>query len=364
MTDEKNVPATTAMAKRQVGVITTPDEFRSFLQVKRDERCHLLTPVTDIGALPPQWSLVPSAVTLDPDPDRGDVYRDPLFCEGDEVAPSKVGLLKIARAAGISLETDRLDSGTVQYYWSFKAKATYRGLDGQIKILEGTAEYDLRDNAPRVNKLIAAARRKNRDPSAQIEGARMHGLRGCEARACNAAIRQFGLRQKYTRAELAKPFVVFNMVWQPDMSDPTQRAMVAQAALTGTSTLYGGAAALQPAALPANHATGEIIDADTAKAPEELEPEAIPFELPKKETVTAEPPKRLEYFVTSVMRRKAGGFYVETRETGSLHPRTDETRIATTAKQANEAGLMVHLSLETRGYETWITAIAEAGEKL
>jgi hypothetical protein len=57
---------------------------------------------------------------------------------------------------------------------------------------------------------------------------RKNGLRACESRAINAAIRECGcgIKQKYTRAELEKPFLVVRVAFQPDMRDPAIKEMV------------------------------------------------------------------------------------------------------------------------------------------
>src|SRR6185369_13154252 len=85
--------------------------------------------------------------------------------------------------------------------------------------------------------------------SNQIDEGRKHGLRNCEARAINAAIRECGcgIKQKYTRAELAKPFVVVRVAFQPDFSDPDIKRMVTQQAMSGVSALYPAAARELPA---------------------------------------------------------------------------------------------------------------------
>lgn len=191
-----------------------------------------------MSGIAPSHGLVVSQVRLHPDKAAGDVYDGLPFLKPNEVAIAKIGLRKLAEGAGMSLETLRMDPRTLPHYWEVKAIATYRGIDGALVRREATKEWDLRDGSPQL---------KGWTPK-QIEEARKHGLRNCEARAINAVIREFGIRQKYTREELAKPFVVVRVSFQPDLGDPEIKKLVTQSALSATSTLYpGGAPALAPA---------------------------------------------------------------------------------------------------------------------
>src|SRR5439155_10873 len=92
-------------------------------------------------------------------------------------------------------------------------------------------EWDLRDGSPQL---------KGWKP-AQIEEARKHGLRNCEARAINAAIREAGcgIRQKYKVEDLAKPFVVMRVAFRANMDDPDQKRMVLERALEHHPLLIG-----------------------------------------------------------------------------------------------------------------------------
>jgi hypothetical protein len=214
--------------ERTPPVITTPEQYVDSLKRWRERNFHVLTPVANFSGLAPQHGVIAAVVQLNPDPEAGDVYQDKLFCGDHEVAIAKIGLSKIAQAAGISIHTDRTDQRTIANYWEVRATARWRGLDGAMQEAQATVEYDLRDGSPRV---------RNFKP-AQIQMARQFGLRGAEARAINAAIRQFGIRQKYTKEELTKPFVTVRVMFQPDMSDPDTRRIVTEHALQGTAQLY------------------------------------------------------------------------------------------------------------------------------
>ena len=235
------------LAKR-TDVITTPTQFEAALQ-KWTGRYNLLTPFTQITGLAPKHGIIASAVKIDSNPAKGgpgEVYDGLPFLNDGEVAIAKIGLRKIAEGAGISVTTERTDPRTIPFLWEFKAIATWRGIDGTVVRREATAEWDLRDGSPRLKGWSAK----------QIEEGRKNGLRNAETRAINAAIREIGIKQKYHRRELEKPFLVLRVAWQPDPNNPDDMRLVGENAMRGTSTLYGGAA------LPAAHHAGEIVDAE------------------------------------------------------------------------------------------------------
>lgn len=242
-------------------VITKPDQYTAALK-KWNESFNVLSAFTSISGIAPQHGLVASQVRINLDAaygkekisGGGEVYGGLPFLNGakgqanEELALSKNGLRKIAECAGISYRTERTDPRTIANYWEFKAIASYRGIDGATVTREATMEWDLRDGSERLKGWTAN----------QITEGRKNGLRNCEARAINAVIRECGcgIKQKYTRQELAKPFLVLRVAFQPDMNDPEQRRMVAEAGLRSTSTLYGAPA------LPAHAAHHDVVDAD------------------------------------------------------------------------------------------------------
>lgn len=221
-------------------VITTPEEYHARLTKWRNDKYHILSPMTHVGFIPGHYALVPSTVDIDPDPAIGEVYQDKLFCEKDEYALARPALGKIATSAGFSIVTEDLTPTHSQNYWKVVAKARFIGIDGTVKVRTAMADYDLRDGSPRIKKMQAAAKRNNRNPEQQIDGARQYGLRGCETRAINAVIRlTLGLKQKYDVKELKKPFLCVQVVFQPDMSNPVIAKAVAEHALAGVSMLFG-----------------------------------------------------------------------------------------------------------------------------
>lgn len=211
-------------------VIRTPDEYRDHVHSWLERKFNVLTPFTAISGLAPRFVIKFVSITLSTDPADGDCYTGLPWLKKDEYAPSKGGLRKFADALGISDMTERTDPRTIQFLWEFRATCGYRSYDGSTITRQATKEWDLRDGSPQMKGWTQN----------QIEEGRKHGLRNCEARAINAAIREcgVGIKQKYSKAELAKPFVILKVAYDPDMSDPVTRQLVTERALSSTAQLY------------------------------------------------------------------------------------------------------------------------------
>jgi hypothetical protein len=233
---------TTAMtvAASNAAAITTPEAFTAALSTW-EQQFNVLTPFTTFSALAPGWGISGTIVAINPDKAAGDVYDGLPFLKAHERAIAKKGLRKLAEGAGISTQTYELAT-TDRYHWKVKAIATYRGIDGAQLAREATKEWDLRDGSPQMRGWTPA----------QVLEARKHGLRNCEARAINAAIRECGcgIDQKYSVEQLRKPFIAIRVSFQPDYSDPSIKRLVTQHALGATSALYGGSATALAAPRP------------------------------------------------------------------------------------------------------------------
>lgn len=343
MTDQKPTQELVRAQPAAGTVLSNPQQYAAFLQQRMSEHAHILSPVTDIGSLPANWALVPSAVMINPDEAGGEVYRDGLFCKGDQVALSKNGLRKIAKAAGISWKVTREDSGTVPHYWSMKCTLEYRGHDGLPKEIEASYEWDLRDGSARLQKADGVMSTK------ELNRARLHGLRRCEAGAINAAIREYGLKQTYTKAELRRPFVVFNMVFIPETDE--QKNMLAQAALTGSSALYGSVALP-----PASHDKGEVIDQFTGELSDEQDEKKKPAanqEQPFEDTPSDK--DAASVVVTGVTQTPAGDYYITIENGQRLH--TKDRGVASACNEARKSKTPIAIEAEKRGEELEILEV-------
>ena len=237
---------------RTGGVITSAEEYSKSMQTWQ-QKFNVMTPFTSVSGIAPSFGIIASVVRINPDQAAGEVYSGTTpegrpampFLKGakgqpnEELALAKIGLRKIAECGGISTSTVRTDPRTIPNYWEFKATASYRGLDGSTVTREATFEWDLREGSDRMKGWTAN----------QVSEGRKNGLRACESRAINAAIRECGcgIKQKYTRAELEKPFLVVRVAFQPDMHDPAIKEMVTRQALGGVHAMYPAAARELPA---------------------------------------------------------------------------------------------------------------------
>jgi hypothetical protein len=211
-------------------VITRPDEFRGALLRWQEQRFNVLTPFTNISGLAPAHAIYSSALVISVEENAQEVYKGLPFLKPGQVAIAKRGLRKIAEGLGISTRLEYISVAAIPNYWHVKAIASYTGIDGMPVVREGGQEWDLRDGS---------ARMKGWQP-AQIQEARKHGLRQCETRAINAAIRECGcgIKQAYTIEELSRPFVAVRVAVQPNMDDPEQARMVLAAKLGAVNTMY------------------------------------------------------------------------------------------------------------------------------
>lgn len=217
---------------------------------------HLVSPATTCAELPEGCAVALSVVQIDTA--SNEIYaitgnkRDPK--PTDMCGLSKVALDKIAAAAGISWVphlTGRLDDGRDPHYCHFRAVARVRDLDGTIRELPGEVEIDARDGSPQIEEIASKARARaakyndtNDGGASQILELRKFLIRHAESKAMNRAIRKLGVRTSYTRAELAKPFVVAKIMFTGRSEDPELRRMfagkIADNFLASSNALYSG----------------------------------------------------------------------------------------------------------------------------
>lgn len=225
-------------------IITRPDQFTSAV-ARWQGRFNLLTPFTNISGLAQAHGIFSTVIPIDTNKLAGEVYDGLPFLKQDQVALAKNGLRKVAEGLGISTKLEYISVGVVAFYWHVKAIARYTGIDGKDVTREASMEWDLRDGSPRL---------KGWTPK-QVEEARKYGLRACETRAINAAIRECGagLKQAYSKDELSRPFVAVRVALQPDMSDPDIKRMVTEHFVGASRALYASNPVTSPADAWADH---------------------------------------------------------------------------------------------------------------
>jgi hypothetical protein len=289
------------------GVIADPVALAAKVLDWQQRGFHVLSPAMKIWAFAPGYGVNVSMVlidaTINDDGFGSDTYFDRATMKSDgERAISALGLKRIAQCAGVAWHpelTTRLDDRTIPNLWEYRAVGLVQGIDGTWMSLHGTKEVDFRDGSAQIGGWTpdkwAALQAENRSlpkdkqtwsingwSEKRVLQARAQGLRLAETKAMSAAIRQLGLKHRYTVQELAQPFVVLRVSYVPDLADPAVREVVMQRALAGTSALY------TTASLPAMTrprpalAAGVVVDFPSAQpeAPAAVPPAAQPLALP------------------------------------------------------------------------------------
>ncbi len=218
------------------GSYVDPKEVSEQLQYAA-QHLHLVSPATSVGHLPPGCAITLAAVKIDPDTETYPV-------EGG-LALKKEGLDRIAAGVGITWDpvlSRRLDDGSDPHYCHFRAVGHYRAFDGQRQTITGSKEMDLRKGSAMAASMNSAK---------QLQGVRVHILSHGETKARLRAIRSIGIRQSYSKDELAKPFIMARVMFTGQSEDPAiQRELttaVASSFLDGKTSLYGDDTPTSPA---------------------------------------------------------------------------------------------------------------------
>jgi hypothetical protein len=210
------------------------NEINRRLLELRQAGVHLVGPgvqsLIKVETLPQMYEMNWHAFRFDTDPKGPDFYKG-SFCESNEVAFKRDALLKMWSAAGgrdvLSL---REDTGKDPYYVTWKFGGSVMDMSGQWLASQKSKEIDLTDGSPAAAIMTPKQLGQQRSEIVSL----------AEAKAHNRVIRQLlGIRQKYTTAEAAKPFVLMRLVLVPDMGDPLTRAMVLANAMGAQQALFG-----------------------------------------------------------------------------------------------------------------------------
>lgn len=217
-------------------------------------------------------------VKLSPNPDDGDCYSASFLGKAgkgrgapDNLALLKNGILKLARAAGVTAVTEEcrplvFERDRIIY----ESVVAWRGPDGTVRKAKGSVEIDLHPDSPEMQQLREDCKTKRfwdkqaeeyvtKSVSAEVAEAKFRSevarlkkfmLPMAESKSLNRAIRALlQLKQKYSPAEIARPFFVEVLEYSPDLADPDIRAAVLQQGAQAAAQLYGTAPS-QPALPP------------------------------------------------------------------------------------------------------------------
>jgi hypothetical protein len=243
------VPPSQALAKVPVGVIRDAATVTQTL-LEAAGMGHLVSPAPAAGNLPEGCSILVSAIMINAD---RETY--PVGGNGDEDdrgkgerGLSKVALDKLASALAIDwdpVQSRRLDDGSHPHYCRAKAVGRVRNFDGTWRTIQDEKELDYRDLSPVIEGIRARAKKKNKADGGQgeINQKRQHIQSLCITEARLRAIRTLGVRTAYTPEELAKPFIVAQLVFDGRSEDPEARAYfrerIADSFMGSSRALYG-----------------------------------------------------------------------------------------------------------------------------
>jgi hypothetical protein len=272
------------------GPITSVDVLINRIQAMK-QQAFVLCPFTSLDIIPPNFVVSERLVVLSPNPDDKDVYRSGLFCKKEgEVALAKNGVLKIIQAGGATvLWSKQVDDGSDPYYVEWSTMLRIRGLDGNYTDYPGSKRIDLRDNSPELGAYMTDGKLNE----GQLRGARSNIVSLAETKAILRAGRgQFVLKHTYlTKELLTKPFLMYALVANVDMSDPFTRHMAEAAALGVPLFGEGGKGFLDmhstQATLPPGEPSPGEPPADTPRVP--LEQPIATQEQPAQTTTGAAP---------------------------------------------------------------------------
>lgn len=239
--------------------VTDPREFNRIIQdLDASGLCNLICPTRYIDHVPQYQAVSFRLVFLGDD----DIYEPRGFGQievnGQKVqgyAPKGDAVMKLARESAVQiLPSQRLDDRTDAHIRHYRGNVVMRGMHGRDIPTSKEREIDLRPGAAEFEKMKDNQKRE----------ARVSIDRVCETKAQLRAIRAaLGLKQAYTAAELARPFVITILVANLDASNPVHANLAAAHALGVTDKLYGQRPQLAaaPEAEPAPiHVQGQVID--------------------------------------------------------------------------------------------------------
>jgi hypothetical protein len=251
----------------------TAIDITTELETYKKQGCNLLMPSTHIAGLSEFHQPIIETVTLSIDPNMGDVYAHDDANASDEKGnvnqgkkwrPTKQALMKLSVCAGViwsPTESRRTDNGASREYIAYRAVGGIKKADGQPVFF--SAEYDLdfevmaeelrtlyEGKAKWLKKGKGKDERKATDEEKKeyvdycvnrdLLQKRKNKLKLCEAGAMNRVLRMLlGLKQTYTTAELAKPFVMARIVFRPDFSDAAVRKQFVDASIKAMTGIYG-----------------------------------------------------------------------------------------------------------------------------
>lgn len=237
------------------------------LKKYQDEGYNILTPAITLEGLSPHHKATVETLSLSPDPDYGDVYKDK---NSDKLfIVKKQGLDKLAVLGGILWPdregSRRIDDNTNRDYIAFEAFGAIRKADGQLVPCKASYDMDLvaieedlqhqyREKGSKgqyAKKGQELEDYVNYCVGRDMRSIRKHKGARCESGARNRVIRALlGLKTKYSKVELQKPFVAVRITYQPDYNDPEVKRLITMMSLGAQGNVFGMSAPRVPLPAP------------------------------------------------------------------------------------------------------------------
>lgn len=282
-----------------------PDPGGALVAIDQSQ-CNLLLPTADLVQVAPWHQMRVTRVAIDPDPDKGDVFkvgsrkvRGPAGEETvDLFAPGKPAIMRVSQAGGLGWNwaehgvIERRPAAGPCRYVLFRAVGLLRLPDGTLMPIPGTYDVDLdaieaelrmkaedqadaglydsqADDALRASmeaRTITKTKKgggtytarlwffnsapvRERWITRQVRPAMIQWSKTMTRRAETGAMLRvvrsaLAMRSSYTREELAKPFLVARVEFAPDYADPAVRAALIQHGVAAMHGLFGQARAM------------------------------------------------------------------------------------------------------------------------
>jgi len=190
-----------------------------------------------------------SLVQIDTNPDHGEIYKVGWRNGADVYALGKPALEKIAHAAGIQFQTRRIDDRSNSDFCEFECQGGMRNESGMPIVQGRTKAFNMPD--VRAESLEQRTKSNERaqakktpaqiadDVDREMAQFKKHIVARTETGAILRLIRGLlGIRQQWTAAELAKPFVLMRVDFQPDASDPDVKRFLLEQGANAGRALY------------------------------------------------------------------------------------------------------------------------------
>ncbi len=241
---------------------TIMDRLNDELEALRKKGFTVVGNVQHLSQVPPLHVPTLEIVEVNPNPAYGDVYEQ----KGGKLSMTAQCIRKFSNALNVIWRGGEVLAGSTQSCIRFRAKASRKGIDGSWQHVEKDKEIDLDaiydgillKNTDRSNYFRSGRCPADKLPKSwrattpeEAEGwiahetkeemieKRKHKLTNAQTGAQTRCVRELGqLKGTYTVEELANPFIVLKIIFQPDPNHPLDRQFMLQNSMGAIDSLY------------------------------------------------------------------------------------------------------------------------------